>query len=304
MGYHNGGTAPQNPRGGHRYYVDHGTPHTLPQEFFIISHRRMPGGNRLHPLLRSAAIFIYRHPFDVLLSEASWYSNPEHDGAYGYFHGLSEDQRIRKIINDPWLFGSIRDRVAKFAAWLDFPNVIPVAFEELVGEEGGASAQSQRALIWSLQLKLHVAGSPDDFARAVFNPQSPTFRQGQAGTYRTKLSAEARQELDLLPRDYLDVYGYRADYGGNAPVEPARCEEFRRRSLLIRPTTVSVPILVEQDYLGYNLVYYRDRFFGLLIGVPGGDLRKLDDAALNQIPNAAELKALRHRIAMELAGSR
>ena len=64
------------------------------------------------------------------------------------------------LIDDPWLFGSFRDRMAGFVPWLEFSNVIPVSFEELVGARGGGDDATQRRLIWSLQLKLHVPGSP------------------------------------------------------------------------------------------------------------------------------------------------
>jgi hypothetical protein len=266
FGYHNGETLPQNPPPQHRYFIDNGTPHTDAPSFFFNHPWRQHAAHIGHPFHGSAAAFIYRHPYDVLVSEAHWYSTIDLvGGVMGYLAGLSTDAVMCRLANDPWLFGSLRDRVGKFAAWLSFPNVIPLSYEELVGPRGGGSLQRQRTLIWSMQLKLQVAGTPDEIADKVYNPDSATFRTGRAGDYRSALPLDARQELAKLPSDYLQVFGYDADFETNRDIYPRHADEFRRRPLEVgRPTLA--PLLMEQDYLGFNIVLYRGKYFAMRIG--------------------------------------
>ena len=79
----------------------------------------------------------------------------------GYFSGLGPEERLLRLIDDPWLLGTARDRIGAFLPWLGLPNVVPVSFEELVGPRGGGDAEQQSRVIWSIQLKLHVPGAPD-----------------------------------------------------------------------------------------------------------------------------------------------
>src|SRR5438477_163119 len=82
--------------------------------------RRRPHGNRDHAFPHHPSLFIYRNPLDIVASEANYY---QEDGATvfaGYLDGLSYEERLLRLIDDPWLMGSIRDRVGKFAAWLEF----------------------------------------------------------------------------------------------------------------------------------------------------------------------------------------
>jgi hypothetical protein len=296
FGYHRGETAPQKPRPQHWYFIDKGTPHTDAPSFLFNHPWQQQGEYITHPFHGSAAVFIYRHPYDVLLSEANWYSIIN---VKGYLAGLSPNAVVARLANDPWLFGSLRDRIAKFVAWLNFPNVIPISYEELVGPRGGGSARRQRALIWSMQLKLQVAGAPDVIADKIYNPRSATFRVGQAGAYRSLLPAEARQELALLPTDYLDVFGYSADFEVNGEIYPRRANEFRRRPLIVsRPSFA--PELIEQDYLGFNIVLYKDKFFGVRISDGPVNLSALDDAALTRFHHANNLNWLRFYILEEL----
>lgn len=98
--------------------------------------RRSPFGNRHHPFTTSPAPFIYRNPLDILVSKANYYHRDGNAAFSGYLQGRSFEERLPVLIDDPWLFGSIRDRIVGFVPWLA-PNVIPVSFEELVGARGG-----------------------------------------------------------------------------------------------------------------------------------------------------------------------
>jgi hypothetical protein len=156
-------------------------------DFFVDTVRRSPFGNRHHAFATSPALFIYRNPLDIIVSEANYYHRDGNAIFGGYLKNRSFEERQLTLVDDPWLFGTLRDRMAGFVPWLEFPNVVPVSFEELVGARGGGDDAVQRRLIWSLQLKLHVPGRPDAFASQVFDPESATFNAGQIGSHREKL---------------------------------------------------------------------------------------------------------------------
>ena len=180
--------------------------HTSARDFFTDTVRRSRFGNRHHPFLKSPAIFIYRNPLDILVSEANYYHRTGKTAFSGYLANASFEGRLLRLIDDPWLFGSIRERIGSFLPWLEFDNVIPVSFEELVGPPGGGTEAAQRALIWSLQLKLHVPGRPSEFGRQVFRETSPTFHEGQIGAYEQHFTPEAYEV-------FLPAPGLHADSG-------------------------------------------------------------------------------------------
>ena len=175
MGYRAAVQLQDDPAPGYWYCVEYTNSHTTAKDFFVDTVRRSPFGNRHHPFMRSPAIFIYRNPLDILASEAQSYHREGKAAFAGYFSGLGQEERLLRLIDDPWLLGTARDRIGAFLPWLGLPNVVPVSFEELVGPRGGGDAEQQRRVIWSIQLKLHVPGAPDTYASQVFDPQSPTF---------------------------------------------------------------------------------------------------------------------------------
>src|SRR5512134_505812 len=179
FGYDAGIILPDWPKPRHWYCVEYSNSHTRATDFFVDTVRRSAFGNRHHAFAVSPALFIYRNPLDIIVSEANYYHRDGNAIFGGYLKNRSFEERLLTLIDDPWLFGNFRDRMAGFVPWLDFPNVVPVSFEELVGARGGGDDTVQRRLIWSLQLKLHVPGRPDAFASQVFDPESATFNAGQ-----------------------------------------------------------------------------------------------------------------------------
>ena len=138
---------PEEPKPGLWYCLESSNTHTSAHHFFRDTVHRSHFGNRLHPFPKSPVIFIYRNPLDIVVSEANYYHEDGKTAFSGYLNHLCFEERLIRLIDDPWLLGTIMDRVAKFAAWLDFQNVVPVSFEELVGHEGGGSRKVQRKLI-------------------------------------------------------------------------------------------------------------------------------------------------------------
>ena len=137
FGYAEGNEHNYRPEPGTWYCLEYSNTHTRAADFFVDSVRRAPFGNRHHPFAYTPTLFLYRNPLDVLVSEANYYHRDGNAIFAGYLGALDREQRLNRLISDPWLLGSLRDRMVAYVPWLDFPNVAPVSFEELVGGAGG-----------------------------------------------------------------------------------------------------------------------------------------------------------------------
>lgn len=264
FGYGAGISLPDTPLPMNWYCLEYANSHTSARDFFIDTVRRAPFGNRHHPFPHTPTLFIYRNPLDIVVSEANYYHRDGNTVFEGYFAGLSFEERLLRLIDDPWLMGSIRDRVGGFIPWLSFPNVVPLSFEELIGPNGGGDLNIQTRLIWSLQLKLQVDGNARDFGDQVFNKNSATFHAGQIGAHRTLLTDRARAQLDTLPKDYLEAFGYDDHSAPNPTRYSHRIDEYRRRAIKLAPVRFDdTPIVVEYNYLGHNIVRFRGKFYGV-----------------------------------------
>jgi hypothetical protein len=294
FGYDAGIVCPEWPKPRHWYCVEHSNSHTRATDFFIDTVRRSPFANRHHPFATSPALFIYRNPLDILVSEANYYHRDGNAIFGGYLQNRSFEERLLTLIDDPWLFGSFRDRMAGFVPWLEFPNVAPLSFEELVGARGGGDDTVQRRLIWSLQLKLHVPGRPDGFAAQVFDPESATFNAGQIGSHRQKFGEKAMKKFLQLPQDFMQALGYASSDGGAHLHYPLHADALLRRPLVTAEEAFQdTPILIEAHFHGRNIVRYRGRFYGPM----GEDLAGLSEAELARVPSAMELAPLKDKLA-------
>jgi hypothetical protein len=301
LGYSRGIVHDEFPHPGHWYFLEYFNSHTLARDFFVDSARRSPWSNSHHAFASSPVLFNFRHPLDVLVSEANYYHRESKSIFAGYLAGLTLEQRVHRLIDDPWMLGSIRERICGFAPWLEFPNVIPISFEELIGQEGGGSQEDQLRLVWSLQLKLQVPGEPGAFAARVFDRTSPTFFQGRIGTWRTVLTPDHLARIAKLDQDFMSVFGYSQDSGAG-PVT-ARAAEFRNRPLRVTPPLLEKEtIALEYNYLGFNLL----RYAGWICAVPQSlgpefDLRGQAEEHLRLLPRARSLAELKHRLALASA---
>jgi hypothetical protein len=247
---------PDFPKPRHWYYLEYSNAHTSARDFFIDSVRRSPNGMRDHPFVRNPSVMIYRHPLDILVSEADYYHRDGKTAFCGYLQGLSAEERLLRLIDDPWLLGSLRDRLANFVAWVDMPSVIPVAFEDLVGPQGGGDTDRQRRTLWALMLKLHVPGDPTELQARVFNPDSPTFNAGRLGRHREVLTDRAWEALRRLPQDVMQAFGY----GGDSPF-PSRSDEFRRRvPRYVQTKFEDEPVIIEQDFCRHQIIRLKNAY--------------------------------------------
>ena len=290
FGYSEGLVCRDSPVPGKWYCLEFTNSHTSARDFFVDTVRRNPFGNRLHPFPWCPAVFIYRNPLDIVVSEANYYHKEGSTAFHGYLATRSFQERLVRLIDDPWLLGSIRKRVGNFVAWLDFPNVAPVSFEELVGQNGGGSERAQLRAIWSLQLKLHIPGSPQDFAGQVFDQSSPTFHKGLIGAYHNCFTDEAYRRFEALPQDFMEALGYPPDYRSQVCTVPVRVNEFARRALALSQADFDeTPILIDRNYLSHTIVKYRGQFYGIAEGSRVGNLSDASGSLLATLPSSRDL---------------
>jgi hypothetical protein len=285
-------------RPGQWYCVEYSNSHTSAPHFFDLV-RQNPFGNRDHPFMRNPAIFIYRNPRDVLVSEANYCHKDGNSALAGYWARFSPQERLLRLIDDPWLIGNFRDRMGEFVPWLEMPNVIPVSFEELIGPKGGGDAAVQRRLIWSLQLKLQIPGSPHAFADQVFNPRSPTFFAGKIGAWHRSFSPEVEKCYSALPQDFQAEFGYARTADGSIPIYSTRIDEFRRRKLSFSKADFSsVPMALEYGFLGFNIVSFGGRVYALAESLGALDLATMSADELAVLPNAKTVDEVKYLAAL------
>lgn len=291
LGYSPGIEMPDFPEPGSWYCLEFSNSHTVARDFFVDSVRRAPFGNRHHPITQSPVLFVYRHPLDILVSEAHYYHLDGKTAFAGYFSGDDFEQRVRRLVDDKWLLGSLRQRVGGFLPWLNFPNVIPASFEELVGDAGGGSTALQLELIWSIQLKLQAGGVTKDIAAQIFKRDSATFREGQIGGYRSQLPQSLLDELTEQCYDILAGFGYSPQTNS---IFSALIEQHASRPLQYSTMDFNrTPVTVERDFMRCNLVRYCRRFYAVPLSAGTIALDKLESEQLARLPSAKSLAELK-----------
>ncbi len=216
-----------------------------------------PMGRQL--LFRSPAVFVYRNPLDIIVSELDWFVRSEHTFS-GYLNCCANrSEQLERLIADDTVMGTIRDRINGYVGWMNFNNVIPVSYEELVGERGGGSEAEQLDTIWAMQLKLHLGGSPHEYGSRLYDPASATFSKGRIGRHRECFEERHFTLLKSLPQDFMQTLGYAI----GATIS-SRTKELRQRPLVVKelpPNILYTPRLVRESLMGSNIVEIAGKYF-------------------------------------------
>ena len=222
-----------------------------------------PMGRQL--LFRSPAIFVYRNPLDIIVSELDWFVRSEHAFS-GYLNCCANrSEQLARLIADDTVMGSIRDRINGYVGWMNFNNVISVSYEELVGERGGGSQAEQLDAIWAMQLKLHIGGSPQEYGSRLYDQASATFSKGRIGRHMECFEEQHFTLLNSLPQDFMQTLGYAI----GATIS-SRAKELRQRPLVVKelpPNVLYAPRLVRESLMGSNIVEIAGRYFPVKQGV-------------------------------------
>jgi hypothetical protein len=93
--------------------------------------------------------------------------------------------------------------------WESDPDCLVVRFEDLVGLQGGGSAERQHATIARIATHLgHCVDEVADRMAAVFDPASRTFRTGQIDGWQSELDAASLAHLNAYCAPLCQAAGY------------------------------------------------------------------------------------------------
>jgi hypothetical protein len=264
--------------GGKWYTLEYSNSHTLTEDFFVDSVRRSPFGNRLHEFPYSPALFIYRNPISILSSEVNYYSKEGKTSFFNFFTNMSYDQIYHSLINHPFL-GSIRYRIKSFSSWLNFPNVIPLSFEELIGSKGDGRDDKKNQSIWSLILRLEIDKSVCNISGDLFDSTSPTFNKGKISY--NHITKQNLKELLKLDQDFMSDFGYTLSADGKTNIYSIKIREFLERSIHFSEYQNNEPVLIESQEF-FSIVKYKKFFYGIPSGLGPIDISQIDIKKFNK----------------------
>lgn len=257
LGYRHGKIDPDIYLPGHWYSLQYENTHTPVQSFMVDGVDRAYFGNRHHPFPRTNTLFVFRHPVDVLMSEANYYHKNSNTVFGGWLKNLPIRDRIIELAGDNGVIGRFIDRFKGFRGWLKFPNVLALAYEELVGSAGGGNDELQAQTIWAVMLKLRAEGKVSEITSVLYDRESPTFSKGQIGqpSENKEIPEEIYLELEQIAQSFHYLEGTRT------------CTAWEDRIIRKEPAQTEVaplpPFLVAPPLLGFNFVRFQDQIYAV-----------------------------------------
>ncbi|MDP9242411.1 MAG: sulfotransferase domain-containing protein [Actinomycetota bacterium] len=167
-----------------------------------------------------AGVFLIRDPHDIVVSQVHYVAKREDHRMHQAFSEREDaSAKLRLAITGDRELGapSIAERLDYFAGWLD-SGCLVIRFEDLVGPAGGGDAIRQRDAVASL---FRHVGLPADaptvasISDRLFSSDSPTFRKGSIGGWRSSFDPELEALFDEVVGDRAVPYGYQP--AGGAP---------------------------------------------------------------------------------------
>ena len=176
----------------------------------------------LRPLLADLGyrhLFILRDPRAVVVSLLSFILEtrgmPRPHFLRDDFREMTLQARLDFILeggNAPRAGVTTQGFAAVYRALLDWeadPDCLVVRFEDMVGPQGGGSAERQRATIDRIATHLgHRVDEVADQMAAIFDPTSRTFRAGQINGWQSELDAASLTHLNAYCAPLCQAAGY------------------------------------------------------------------------------------------------
>ncbi|MEQ8433421.1 MAG: sulfotransferase domain-containing protein [Oceanicaulis sp.] len=147
------------------------------------------------------SIFVWRDPRDVLVSMLNYarsQSKPDHLAKR--LADLDDDDALISLLEGRGDLIPFADYVDGFLGWIGRPGVLTVCFEDLVGPEGGGTAERQRRTFEEICAHLGVEADPAQIAyaaRAAFNRRAGTFYKGRTGAWRDQFSPKVAEAFNI-----------------------------------------------------------------------------------------------------------
>jgi hypothetical protein len=162
-------------------------------------------------------LFMYRDPRDVVLSMVNFLcgKTAQGFGTFSEFQVFSRiltskatlEAQLAYALGDPAFPGA--DDYTRCLWLLEHPDVCRVSFEELVGPEGGGSADAQRQAIERIVAFLGFEADASALAGRLFRRDAFSFYKGQIGAWREVFTPELEELAERRYGDVLELYGYR-----------------------------------------------------------------------------------------------
>ncbi len=151
-------------------------------------------------------LFNMRDPRDLAVARAYWIKAlPE------YFPG-SIDQTLQEILTNNIV--NIANFYNTWLPWMDYPYVLTIRFEDLVGSKGRGNDSRQLATVKAIAKHLSVELSEEraqEIATDLFGITKNTFRKGQIGAWKHEFTAEHKELFKQYGGELLIKLGYEKD---------------------------------------------------------------------------------------------
>ncbi|MFJ8196355.1 hypothetical protein [Streptomyces sp. NPDC096152] len=163
-------------------------------------------------------LFMYRDPRDMVLSMVNFLLGKTVQGfgnfsEFQVFHSIlkskgSLEERLLYALSDPAFPGSgDHERML----WLlNHPNVCSLSFEEMVGPQGGGSAEAQLDVVRRVIEFVGADADPEKTADGIFRRDSFSFFKGQIGSWREAFTPRVERLAHERLAKSLELYGYSA----------------------------------------------------------------------------------------------
>ena len=158
---------------------------------------------------------ITRDPRDIVVSFSEWIVKRPDFYAYQAFADLGFEDRMLGVIEGIHRNGicweSIGSVIDKTLGWVMSPEVLVVRFEDLVGEQGGGSAERQEEAIMKIVAWIGMDINQDKLrmVRDELYGGTRTFNVGRVGRWKELMSSHvARRFMEVVGGDRMRAFGY------------------------------------------------------------------------------------------------
>lgn len=244
-------------------FLDNANSHTNPLSFFEHAVSIANFGNREHLFPSNPTMFIYRSPWDLLLSEAEYYGKPGKTIFSGALMFLNLVQKMKFLLSGNNALSPFGVRIKSYLGWFNFPNVLPVSYEALVGAVGSGSSRVKLELIWKTMLKLEVDGDVPDVAALLYDVESATFNVGKAFRHTTETSFASLTEEEIETIGDLSVsFGYKSKPDSNT----ISVRSYLDQKYYLQDEQIIDPVLYHSNFFKYNIAKYKGYFYAIPFG--------------------------------------
>lgn len=160
-----------------------------------------------------APILMLRDPRAVLASFVPYVMKQRTHSVHAALAALGDEERYAAALTG--FFGGratlqpLSVRCQALECWRRSERVLTVRFEDIIGPEGGGSAEARRATLERLCERLDIDASRiDAVARDLFGPGRATFRKGRIDSWKTEIPESVQGRFAEEIGDILEAWEY------------------------------------------------------------------------------------------------